>query len=225
MRIQGTLEVEGVKLHVNIDAPDNHQEIFVTNVHPNCVVIPRERWKIEYLGFSSLLVDTLHAQGVHFLHHLVDERWEARMDGFTLTEAEMEEIERALETFFSIALVFDQSPEVVVNPELPPGDFQKRLKEVSSAELVSEGQASEVPSVEGVPVKVRANEIMNQDIAVLGLPAGVAKNMRERSEGSVNTIHDVLSAGKYGLRKVRHMNDKMLARIEEGMKKLGLILP
>ncbi len=106
MKIQGVIQVEGVELHVDIEAPDDQKELYVTNVHPDCLVIPKERWKVEFLGLPVDALIELQMRGVTTLGQLVDETWNIGASG--LSEGTKRKVQEALTTFRQIALVFER---------------------------------------------------------------------------------------------------------------------
>lgn len=116
MNIKGVMEVEGVRLFIAIDAPDESRDIYVTNVHPNCVVIPKERWPVEYLGLSQYALRDLAEHNVTHLDQLVDGQWQLSRKG--LNKNTDDEIIASLDGLRRIALLFEQ---------LTPGEIAREL--------------------------------------------------------------------------------------------------
>jgi hypothetical protein len=105
MKMQGTLEVDGVRLTVDIEAPDDATDLYVTNVHPNCLVIPKERWRIEHMGLSDDATTYLHHRGIHFLGQLVNGGFKLVLT--SLDDSVANEVHHSLERIRDMALLFE----------------------------------------------------------------------------------------------------------------------
>lgn len=200
MKVQGTLTVEGVKLYVRIDARDDEQELYVTNVHPNCLVIPKERWKVDYLGLPSEVVQELKNRGILFLGQLVDGKWNLGVSGFN--EEMQAVISDALRKFLEIALVFD----------LP---VKYQLGQLFTPQLAAVTQKLRVPD-DGKPV-------LEQDISTIGLnknQVDVLKNLKK-----VRTIGDLMELGRNRILMTPQMDARGIQKIEEALREYGLELP
>ena len=140
MRIKGVVEVEGVRLHVDIQAPDTKEDVYVTNVHPNCLVVPKERWYVEFLGLSQSAQDELGRENIRHLGQLTDGEWKLSRNG--LTEGTTKELTEALARLRSAALLFEQTPVEQIVRELvgfPIPDVAEEAAEVSAATPEAEG--------------------------------------------------------------------------------------
>lgn len=202
MRVRGTLTVEGIKLHVDVEAPDHQKELFVTNVHPSCLVIPRERWKIEYLGFTDRTVAELRAKGIATLDNMLDSEWSLdprEMSG--LSDAAREEVERTLEEFREIALIFDMPRQ---------GKEAKR-----------ERVASVAPPINMKELATR-NDVLDESVSVLGLPQEVMEILKKRH--GVECVRDLVALDRDQLIMTPKMDEKNIRRIEEQLAKRGLYL-
>ncbi|TSC62486.1 MAG: hypothetical protein G01um101448_613 [Parcubacteria group bacterium Gr01-1014_48] len=231
MKIQGVLSVEGINLHVQIDAGDEAKDVFVTNLPPHALVFTRERLRIEALGFSQEIVDTLLRQRIFHLNDLVNEYWE-----FTLENVPSEvraDVEKTLELFLDAALIpfSEEIPEGLAAPEELKRSVAK-LKELQ--EMLNSGAHSESLITEEIEsgtieretsVSVASNGVHNESISVLGLPAGVTRELQGAlgvtALGDFGTKH----VGRRELATLRYMNEKILARIEAGLLQHGLELP
>ena len=114
MKMQGTLEVDGIRLTVDVEAPDDATDLYVTNVHPNCLVIPKERWRIEHMGLSDDAIAYLHHSGIHFLGQLVNGGFK-----FVLTHLDenvAKEVNHSLERIRDMALLFETEQAVNHDP-------------------------------------------------------------------------------------------------------------
>lgn len=194
MKVQGTLKLEGVKLHVRIEAPDDERTLYVTNVHPNCLVIPRNRWKIEFLGLPRETIEELHRRDIFFLGQLVNENWTLGAHG--LNEEMHRQIGEALRAFFDIALVFD----------LPPQHQLERLfappPEAEAAEGSSNGGSGE-----------------RESITVIGLLRPQEEALRKKD---VTTLGDILQLGRDRLLMTRGVDVRAMEKIETALRKYGL---
>jgi hypothetical protein len=106
MRVEGVLTVEGVTFHVDIDTDDRDTDVYVTNVHPNCMVIPKERWRVEFLGLPPAVVTLLHERDIFDLGTLIDGRWNLAVNGLGKDAERI--VSEALAEFKKIALLFEQ---------------------------------------------------------------------------------------------------------------------
>lgn len=200
MKVQGTLSLEGVKLHVRIDAADDQQTLYVTNVHPNCLVIPKERWRVEFLGLPKEIVEELHRRNIVFLGQLIDGNWKLGARG--LNEDMRQQIGEALRKFLDIALVFD----------LPP---KHKL------ELLFRPSASADEDEESVESENGGSGV-DQDIAVAGLLGHQEESLRKTKH--VKTLGDVLKLGRNRLLMTKGVDARAMEKIEVALRKFGLEL-
>lgn len=197
MKVQGTLSLEGIKLHVRIDAPDDQQTLYVTNVHPNCLVIPKDRWRVEFLGLPKEIVAELHQRNIVFLGQLIDENWNLGAHG--LNEDMRQQIGEALRIFFKIALVFD----------LPP---KYKLERLFKPPALTDDDDEPAPTngVSGT----------DQDIAVAGLLGHQEESLRKMK--NVNTLGDILRLGRNRLFMTKGVDARAMEKIETALRKYGL---
>lgn len=180
MQIQGTLTVEGVQLHVHIDAPDEARELYVTNIPPTALLIPRERVRIEWLGLPPDVIQRLREKGIHALGHLVDGAW--RLLASHLDEEERIAVTEALARFLEAALVFEfpsSTPTLEVLAENEKR-FEAFRRELTRQEPVAVSASPQKIAIQEAPPPeaVSRNGVPHTDIKVLGLPAGVARELR-----------------------------------------------
>ena len=209
MKIQGVIEVEGIKLHIDIDAPDNHQDIYVANVHPNCLVVPKERWYIEYLDLSVEAVKELKQQQINNLGQLTNGQWQISREG--LSEQTNQELVQALECLRQMAILFEQpTPEVLVGKII--GRSLLKSSEKESLEQQSNINVEQVKTtvdlntpIEYLPISVKMREILK---AV-----------------HVRTLADVLEFGKSRLTMTIGVTRHDIEELETGLSRLGHPLP
>ncbi len=199
VKIQGVLEVGGINLHVDIETHDGESDIYVTNVHPNCLVIPKERLMVDFLGLPSEVVLYLQAKGFSSLASLVDDHWQVKSNGFSPDIKDAVSV--AIKQLRDKALVFDRverfrEPMGVV--DLPKG------KELVGG--VSEG----------------GDEKLDVDISSCDLNKAVEENLRRKE---VNTLRDVVVRGRGRLMMVKGMDRKAIAKIELALMSAGASLP
>ena len=208
MKIQGTVTVEGISLRVDIEAPDDTKELYVTNVHPNCLVIPRERWRVEFLGLPAEIVAALHAHNIFTLGELVDNHWNPRVLG--LNETIDAKIEEAVAAFRKIALVFERSEN---GDGRGPTPREKRALPLHAtiAELLVAKEED------------KRSSLFQNDIAFLGLLKPQEDALRKTK--GVRTLGDVEKLGHARLMMTEHMDQKGMAKIEAVFRKAGLSLP
>jgi len=196
MKVQGTLSLEGVKLHVRIEAPDDQTTLYVTNVHPNCLVIPKERWRVEFLGLPPEVVEALHSRNITFLGQLVDAKW--RIGAHGLNEEMNRQIGEALRTFLDIALVFD----------LPP---KHQLAMLFSPPKEEDDEEVAVAGTDGAA--------LNNSLACIGLSAKHVEIL-QRQRGAT-TLGDLLRLGRNKLLMTSGMDTRAMERIEAALRQCG----
>lgn len=201
MKIQGVLNVEGVELHVNIEAPDGQRELYVTNIHPSCLVIPRERWRVEYLGLPSEVVRGLKEQGISSLEDLLNEEWNLDLKKVQkkLTASAIAQIEQSLHNFLEIALVFD---------------MPRQFPEVNVRDVIHQNGNGKHP---------QKNEgALDTSIEVLGLPVLLRKALERHHK--VTTLRDLVALDKDQLIMTPGIDGKSIQRIEAALKDRDLYL-
>lgn len=196
MKIQGVLSVEGVRLHVDVEAADDEQDLYVTNVHPNCLVVPKERWRIEFLGLPPAALLELKRRQIFTLGQLVDESWNLGVDGFSTELATC--ITEALGEFRKIALVFER---------------QASYRPLQALPITESEQA-------GTDIAVSQADAQRTDIAELGLPRAQERVLRKTR--NVQTYGDLVALGRNRLLMTSQITSKTVQRIEETLRGVGL---
>ena len=231
MKIQGLLTIEGFNLHVHIDAPDDLKDIFVTDLPPHALVITRERLRIDSLRFPSEVIESLQERGVRFLSDLVNSRWELQLQ--RVKEEHRAIVEAVLKQFLDAALL----PFVGVVPDHIPtvdslADDARRLEALRQKLTGETGPPVPAPDEkesERAAASLPAHSVsMNgqaKDIAILGLPAGVTKELREKL--GVYALDDFAQKGisRRALASLRYGSTRMTQRIVDGLAQHGLELP
>lgn len=198
MKIRGTLSIEGIDLHVDIEAPDDAQELYVTNVNPNCLVVPKERWRVEFMGLPPEIVAQLHDRQIYVLGELVDASWELKADN--LENDTRQVITTAISDLRKLALLFEGDAG-----ESRLGHRLQRDSEIS----VTVGN-------------VRSERLLNQDISSIGLQKRQEDALR--TDRSVTTVRDLVSLGEAKIIMTKHMDQKGLERIESVLGRVGIKL-
>lgn len=106
MKIMGKVEVEGIVLNINIEAPDDTTELYVTNVSKEHITIPKERMLISHLGLNDKTVRYLEEQNIHNLGQLLENGWDPKpLNG--IPQAAQWDIDRALQEVRRTAVIFE----------------------------------------------------------------------------------------------------------------------
>jgi hypothetical protein len=232
VRIQGTFNVEGVELNIDIDTLDDEEELYVTNVHPHCLVIPKERWKVEFLGLPQEVIQELERRRLLTLGDLVDDQWEVKADG--LDDATFTQVKEAVERFLSIAFVFGrkEAPEEALSLE---GEGAEGAEEVPSLPVVSRS-ASVVASVATEEAATReastqgaAPEKAGSEESRLSTDLGAVRLLKPQEEAlrtrGITTFGDLIRLGRNRLAMTNKMDERGLTKIEAALAKVGLTLP
>ena len=106
MKITGKVEVEGIVLNINIEAPDDTTELYVTNVSKEHITIPKERMLISHLGLNENTVRHLEGLNIHNLGQLLENGWDPKpLNG--IPQAAQWDIDRALQEVRRTAIIFE----------------------------------------------------------------------------------------------------------------------
>ena len=71
MRINGKIEVNGTPFVVHLEVDDNTTELYLTNLPPNYLAIPKEQMLVMHLGLGETAVKNLKKLGVENLDQLL----------------------------------------------------------------------------------------------------------------------------------------------------------
>lgn len=106
IKIIGKVEVEGIILNINIEAPDDATELYVTNVSKEHITIPKERMLISHLGLNESTVRSLERLDIHNLGQLLEDGWDIKhLNG--IPQAAQLDIDRALQEVRRTAVIFE----------------------------------------------------------------------------------------------------------------------
>lgn len=194
MKIQGIIEAEGVKLHVDVDVPDDQVEVYVTNVHPNCVVVPQDRWRVEFLGLPREIVKMLHDRGVFFLSQLNHEN-EKGVLGFD--KEVLDEINEALTKLQEIAIIFEGTD-----------GYQDRTE-------------TAIKESEIILAKPAIESSLEFDIGIIGLGRPQEESLHKKG---VKTLKDLVALGRSRLLMTDKMDQRGVDKIEVALRKAGVEL-
>lgn len=173
MRIKGAIEIEGIRLVVDIEAPDNEREVFVTNISPSFLVIPRARWPVEFLELDSEVIEAARTAGIQRLSDLVDEQWQLRLPDDLIQHHAV--IQEAVKRLRGIALTFEPvAPEPVLREGREPFP---------------------IPTAEEIkPERKSVTRSPDSPLNSIGVPEKLLKTL-EKQRG-VTTIRDLLELGR-----------------------------
>lgn len=207
MKLRGVLEMEGIRLHLNVELQDGECNIYLAKVHPNCVVIPKERWPVDLLGLPPDCVRALKSRKVKSLSELVDESWNLVIGGFS--EKTQQDIEACVHRFKSLALIFDQEPLDVVkvethvfvdeSPHAPKQAEDSALKDPAPAQPYREPEAISIDEF------------------------GLSKEETEllRSYHEIETVADVHKRGQARIVMTPGFTHKGVSQLLEGLQRVG----
>lgn len=195
MKIEGVIEAEGVKLHIDVDVPDDQEEVYITNVHPNCFVVPKERWRIEFLGLPPEVSKKLQDRGILFLGQLNHENGEGAIG---LDENETRAVSDALKKLGEMAIIF----------EGVDGYEERTMRAVKR--LTSAPPPKPIVGLE-------------TDIAVVKLKKE-QEEFLFKSRG-VKTLADLVGLGRSRILMTAKMDESGIEKIEAALRKAGAVLP
>lgn len=231
MKIQGTLMVEGINLHMYVDAPDSMRNLYITNVPPDAMIVMRERISIEALPFSPRVVASLHEKGIFFLNGLLTPDWKPITR--RLSEEEKQEILPILTRFLDAALIPFAShrgkketvAEGIDELQEKIDALQQRFHEHSvDAVSVSPQIVDDAPQlIISHDIEIMPEDLRYEDIRILALPAGVTKELRDMfGIIDVGGMCSALLKRRDELVRGRYIGEKMLSRIEMQLSGKGI---
>ncbi len=181
MMIKGVFEVDGVRILVDVDIPAGQREVYVTNVSAQCLVIPRERWRLDLLDLNAATLGALTSAGMKTLDDLVSDNWELKLPDELLEFKEA--VERAVIRLRSVALTFDPLSENVEQQRSPfpiPAEQQRRLPPV-----VPQGQREDQVVVAS---KSRQQIPLSSSLTTIGVSGKIAKTLSERGAATIGQL-------------------------------------
>ena len=196
MKIAGVIDAEGVRLHVDVDVPDDQDEVYVTNVHPNCFVVPYERWRVEFLGLPLETVEKLQKQGILFLGQLERENGKGVIG---LDEELANAVNGALKKLEEMALIFGGVD-----------GYQERTLAAITTPPKEPDQ------------KVKPELSLDEDIRVVGLRKEQEESLFKNRK--IKTLSDLVLLGRSRLLMTDKMDDRGIEEIEATLRKAGATL-
>lgn len=204
MKIKGAIEVEGVTLHLDISILGGEKEIYVTNISPHCLVIPKERWSLRCLGLTAKTLEELSSKGLAMLAQVVDPEWKVIEHLFSLqTFAELDE---AVKLFLDKALIFPEAYEIKKQSRVLEFPLRDRI--------ISAGRAAD--GMEAIPQSLKAE----LPLTALDLPQRVLKILKKRYQ--LETIGELRKLGKIQMVMTPGLTKKDVETISQRLKDLGL---
>lgn len=209
MKIEGMIRVEGVELHVDVEAPDGATHLYVTNVSKNTLVIPPERLALRILGFSKKVQEALEEKRVRTLAELVDERGNLR--ALDLKPKIRAEVERVLEGLRRAALVFDWKLKPAAVRDIP-----------SFGELPLTLTGMPAMGRERSPAHDAPTEVLQQDVEEIEvLNKSHTRALRKKG---IQTIQDLTALGEEGLLMVPGFDVPKVDQVRAWLKAKGVSL-
>lgn len=206
MKIRGTVEIEGMTLNVLIDAPDDTTELYVTNISSRCLVIPKERWLVCYLGLSKETFQELTAKGFMTLDHVLDAAWKVR-DDIPLTVPAMDELKKQVHVFLERALIF---PDLgILQAREKKETFPIRKKQQRTAAMREKSDTATTPA-----------PLLGQRSLSGFLPANIVKTLQVQH--GIETIDDLLQLGKVRVFMTKGLSKADVSRIDDYLRNHGL---
>lgn len=215
-KIQGQLEIHGVILHLDIEAADGVAALYVTNISPQCLVVPRERWKVEWMGLPPDVLEEVKSKGVKTIGDLVGKDGNVTIEGASDRTRKLAEF--AWRAIKGQALTFEipEGIEATATPWVPSHTATPSLNGSQvRPDSPDEGRPSQaVPATEGPDLQ--------QALRVLGLPSGVTEAIEARC--GVRTIGDMRRVTRSDLYMVPKMQMKYIKQLEERLTPYGVVL-
>ncbi len=181
MKIEGVITVEGVDLHVDVEASDEARHLYITNVAPNTLILPPERLRLEWLALSPKTLTALIEQQRENLADIVDQQGNLTVKD--LPPKAQKEVEQALAHLKQAALVFDWKLHTAAVRNIPiEGDLPRTLP------------GSPAMGAARSPQQYSKAELLKRhvnEIEVLCDP-----QRRSLATRAVNTIGDLLTLGE-----------------------------
>lgn len=195
MRVTGSIDVDGVKLVVDVDVPDGMTQVFVTNISPDCLVIPKSRWPITLLELGSMSVQVLQQAGLMTLENITDEQWNVRLP--ESLQPLVEEVTKAVQRLRAVALTFEMEQSAAFTDERE--GFPITLSDSVAA---AARETSLLPPPENDPLDLLIES------ARFELPKRLVRILHDKG---VRTVRDLIALGR---RKVVFTKDVTAADVD-----------
>lgn len=180
MRVTGSIDVDGVKLVVDVDVPDGMTQVFVTNISPDCLVIPKSRWPITLLELGSMSVQVLQQAGLMTLENITDEQWNVRLP--ESLQPLVEEVTKAVQRLRAVALTFEAEESTA------PTDYREGFPiAIGDSVVAAAGETSLLPPPENDPMD-RLIESMTYE-----LPKRLVRIFHDKG---IKTVRDLIALGR-----------------------------
>lgn len=209
MKIEGVIRVEGVELHVDVEAPDGATHVYVTNVAPNTLVIPPERLPLRSLALTDGTADALAARGAHTLADLLDRRGDLKVTD--LPPERQEDVQRVIAELKTASLVFDW-----------------KLKPVAARAIPISGVIPE--TIAGAPAMGRARSpahdapevVLDHHIGEIEVLS--PRHRDELLRKGITTLRDLAALGEDGLLMVKHFDVRKIEQVKTWLAAKGVSL-
>jgi len=201
MRVKGRIEVEGVTLVVDIEAPDDQQEVFVTNIDPSVLTIPKGRWSLDFLGLPEKVVGKLQGCGLRTLGDITDEHWQVQLPS-DLTD-HLEVVTEAVVRLREIALTFEPSEEDAITSNKGKHPFP--LPEEDGQEEPEEPTTKTVSGTDS--------------LISIGVPAETVNILAQ--ERGITTIQDLIQLGRRKVVMTTGININNVKTLDEKLAEAG----
>ena len=180
MRVTGSIDVDGVKLVVDVDVPDGMTQVFVTNISSDCLVIPKSRWPITLLELGSMSVQVLQQAGLVSLGDITDDQWNVRLP--EPLQPLVEEVTKAVQRLRAVALTFDAE-----EPAVPADDREGFPIAVSDSVVAMTEEISLLPPPENDPLDQLIQSVTYE------LPKRLVRILHDKG---VKTVRDLVALGR-----------------------------
>jgi hypothetical protein len=200
MIIKGVVEVEGVRLVINVEAPDDEREIHVTNIHPSFLVVSKERWPIEFLDLNPEVYTALKTAGIITLGDITDADWEVRLP--KAMERYYSDVVSAVGEVRGLAVVFEQAP------------YQPQLERLEALPISS-------PEAAPAPEVPRSSSFtLDTEPAQVGIPENTLKKLRKAGR-EVGTLGAMIKLGRRKMIMTTGVKDGDIQAVEAGLRRAG----
>lgn len=214
MKIVGKIEVEGVVLTVNVDAPDDCTQLYLTNVEPEHIALPLAQVPLSFLTLKPATLTELQRLGLANLAQLLDAGWHIK----SLPELSSElrtEIATAIDRLRQTAAIVEPLPETV---EVPVEGLVKLLPELSLAET-----AAITREILADPEVLAERIMLESGVGKLGLRPEAVKTLHRRY-GTGMKLQDLFALSKARLTMTPGLTAMDVAMIELKARRMGFQL-
>lgn len=219
MWIRGVVQVDDVRLMIDIDVPDGEREVYVTNVSHRCLVIPQERWPLDLLDLDDATLRALTGAGLKTVGDVVDcasPQWAVRLSGEL--EPLTSVVQGALDRLRAMALIFGNTENDGDNEPREPfpiaGQPRHRLPPVVEVSSEASSDASGEKPEQKIPLEA--------NLTTIGVPGKVAKKL---AESGAATIGQLLERGRRKLVMTQGVKATDVELIEQKLRANGFVWP